>query len=409
MAEQVGHVGAFYIPRRDCVFFDGVLNDRIEVTDAPTLDFTAGQSLSLTMWLRLPANAAVTPILDKGLPLGSGWRLHTFVPGDLGFSIDSAGSGIRTAQSVALLDDDAWHFVVAMRDGATGRLWLYIDAVADPAGGAAGYAGTLANATDLVFGNVAGGGSNTDEMYIGETHLYGTLLTPAQITALYNGGDGIWSQSGPNTRALWQMREGAGVTVSDVGTNVNPGTITGATWVTHAQTVVGEVVAGAGVTWTLANQNVEVATVYDTAVPLGLEQYTVTVKGVITLTAPAGGAITADYDYYIVSQCGGFHEWNLDFANEAPESTKFADAGIKSFIPGMQSWSGTAQRFWVHPGFIRDCGERMIVKFWYDEANDKRLEGWGIMTGGAPSVAPDTVIEEAITFTGTEYLSPEIV
>lgn len=411
MAKIQGHVGAFFIARKECVYFDGTGGDNITVTDAPTLDFTAGQDLSVTMWLRYPANAAQTPILDKDIAGGTGWQLRMEVAGTLTFRIDSAGGGPWGAGSIGFYDDDVWHFVVAMRDGTTGRIWLYIDTVADPVGGTVGDVGDLSNVVDLTFGNIAAGGANTDEMYIMETHLYDRLLTPAEITAMYNGGDGIWSWVDPNTRAFWQMREGTGVTVHDYSTNNEDGTIGGALWVDAGIAIGPEACGGAHPNYTIINTNVDNLVLLDGGAPISRDNYYYTPAGAITTIIAPLGVVTANYSHYVVSEGGGFHQWSLSGEATEHDITDFQNVlGWADYTVGLKRWNATAQRFWIHQGASYNLadGQRHLVKFYTDDAGNERFEGWGIITGiGPTAVAPDVVIEETMTIRGDDRFSYE--
>ncbi len=414
MAKTHGSVGAFYVARKWCLYYDGVANDRTEVTDSAFVNFGAAQSFSITMWLRMPPNAGVLGILDKGFlaaPGNNGWIIEVGAAGVIIWSIN-AGAGAVSVASVGVLDDSAWHCLVCMRDGVTGRLWIYIDGVADPGGGGVGHVGDLSNVTDLAFANKTGGGANTEEVYIGETKFYSTLLTPAEITALWNGGDGLWEVSDPiDTRALWQHREGSGATLHDQSINNQDGTIIGATWVDAGVPVVAGATAGAHPNYTIvaADVNLDAVTLLDGGVPMSTRLYDVTPAGAITTYQAPAGVVTISYSHYVVSEGGAFHQWTLTTEAVEHNVTDFRSlTGWDQFIVGQISWSATAQRFWIHHGLDFNLGDRRhIVKLYFDDAGDNRFEGWAYITGINPSVTVGDVIEESITMRGDDAFEPE--
>ena len=424
MAEIHGSVGAFYVQRRHCLHFDGVaaFNDRVEVTDAPTLNFAVDESFSVTMWVRIPPNVGGCAIIDKDVTGGTGWAAILQAAGTVNFIIDSAGlGGPWTNIGLVAYDDDLWHFFVFMRDGATGRLWTYVDGVADPAGGTAGSVGTVTNAVNLCFANLAGGGSNNEEMYIGESHLLHRLLTAAEITALYNAGDGVWQEpeweSAPGANdgsSHYLFREGVGASINDEGDHKNTGTITGATWVSHGFPIAGEANGGAAtVTGTVTNPNVHIDSVviYDAGIPapnIITSGWTITPAGYFVLNIPSTGNVTVDYDYYpVVSECGGFHAWTFAPAVDVLDVTDFASGGWKEHRAALKGWTGSADRHWVHSGLARNLGEKVLIKFFVDEAGNQRYEGWGIISGIAPTVEVAAIVEETISFTGDHMIEPE--
>jgi len=262
-----------------------------------------------------------------------------------------------------------------------------------------------------VFGNVPGGGSNNEDFYIGETKLYDTLLTAAEILALYNGGDGLWETADTDTRALWQFREGTGVALHDQSVNDQDGVITGATWVSAGVGVVGEACGGAHPDYTIVNTDIDGLTLYDGGVPISTDLYHYTPSGAITTTEAPAGAVTATYNHYVVSEAGGFHQWSLTGEAAEHDITDFRNvSGWKEWMLGLKSWTGTAQRFWIHHGLDFNLGDvRHLVKFYTNDAGDDRFEAWGYITGIGPNVEVGALIEETITIRGDDRFDYLIV
>lgn len=405
MAEIHGAVGAFYIARRWCLYFDGTGADNVDVADHADLDVGASGSFTVTAWVRLPANGNDVPIVDRDLASGTGWRFYINVLGQAVMEIASGGGGPWSSTSVAAIDDDAWHFICGARDGSDGKLYTWIDGVADPVGGAAGSTLTLTNATNLTIGNVEAGGANLDGVYIGETHFTSDLMTDAEILALYNGGDGIWQTDDADTAALWQMREGTGATVHDQGDGNHDGTITGAAWASHAITVVGEALGGPGtISGTVANPNIDQLVLTDAGGSTYDFEYTP--AGDYIRTGASLGNLSATYDYYIVSEGGGFHSWTLDTEVDILDKTVFGNAW-KRKLAALKGWKGSASRFWIHSGPTYNLGERMIVKFYFNEAGADRIEAWGILSKFNPEVPHDEMIQDVIEWTGDHKIGVE--
>lgn len=140
-------------------------------------------------------------------------------------------------------------------------------------------------------------------------------------------------------------------------------------------------------------------------------KYSITPSGAVTYNAadaPAdAAAITATYDYYDVAQVGGCFSWSVDNTCEIHETTDFADDGVKTYIAGPTTWSGSAEAHWISDDLRGSwLGSEMILKMYLDDTTTpkERYEGWGIISGLNPSVAVDALIDEPISFQGTDEL-----
>jgi len=180
------------------------------------------------------------------------------------------------------------------------------------------------------------------------------------------------------------------------------------TWVSAGIAETAEAVGALGATsYTLDFQNVDDVVMYVGGV--ATRGYTVTVEGAVEFAVITGGAVTADYNYYMVSQTGGFFKWELTIASDVVDSTVFrSPSAWKENAAILKSWEATATRHWIHPGFTREIGEKMIVKFFEGEATDRRWEGWGNLANAVNTVQVDTLIDEEINFTGNDIVSHEV-
>jgi len=66
--------------------------------------------------------------------------------------------------------------------------------------------------------------------YVDEVRISSKARTTEEISAIWNGGNGVQFEVDANTVALWHLNEGSGSTIYDETDNDNDGTIYGATW-----------------------------------------------------------------------------------------------------------------------------------------------------------------------------------
>ena len=80
-----------------------------------------------------------------------------------------------------------------------------------------------------------------------------------------------------------------------------------------------------------------------------LGTYLHTVSGALVFTTAPGDteAITVTYDYYAITQLGGFFNWSITQAANPLDKTDFQSAGWKEFLLGLKEWSASAERHWL--------------------------------------------------------------
>ena len=143
-----------------------------------------------------------------------------------------------------------------------------------------------------------------------------------------------------------------------------------------------------------------------------LGSYLHTVSGALIFTTAPGDteAITVTYDYYAITQLGGFFNWSITQAANPLDKTDFQSSGWKEFLLGLKEWSASAERHWLtDESLAAYIGVTKIIKLFLDSSSDPQLryEGWAIVTGLNPSVGVDTIINESLSFQGTGQLSYE--
>ena len=186
---------------------DGV-DDFVQVPDDNALDFGAapGGDFSIDAWIRTTDATGVAVLVEKrsdpATPRGYSFFL---VNGNLGFQLGTGSggnicsgnpmaSGCTNYGSNAFVADGNWHFVAVTvdRDVTDGGRW-YVDGVEvgtrfDPTIRSA----SLANSGPLVLGRVLPGFIGAGGSFYGgaldEVEIFGRVLSPAEILALYEAG-----------------------------------------------------------------------------------------------------------------------------------------------------------------------------------------------------------------------------
>jgi predicted secreted protein len=170
----------------------------------------------------------------------------------------------------------------------------------------------------------------------------------------------------------------------------------------------------ATVEFTLANEYVMP---YSETVTVSTEQtrnkdYTINyITGKITFTsAPASGTDNIDvaYDYYTISEVGGFFSWTINKNADTLESTSFDSSGERTYVAGLTDWDGSATKYWASAKTFHDfVGEDdVIISFYVDDVtNNYRYEGYGVLNSKSVDTSVDSLIEESIEIQGSGTLT----
>lgn len=159
----------------------------------------------------------------------------------------------------------------------------------------------------------------------------------------------------------------------------------------------------------LDNPNIDLDTLVVYIDAVATRDFEVTPKGHITfVTAPGNGLdVTADYTYWVVEEKGGFYNWAYAEVGDVADRTDFSSTGWKEFVGLLKGWTGSAEGFWLHEEWLAEVGNLLIVKFYVDEGNTKRYEGFAKITGISISAAVSTLITQPIGFQGHGVLKYE--
>jgi len=90
-------------------------------------------------------------------------------------------------KSTTVINDDIWHHIVLTRDSSTGEVVVYVDGIEEERNTLA--AGTVSSSrTFTSLGRIedTGGTPEYFEGYLDEVEIYNTVLTPAEVTDIYD-------------------------------------------------------------------------------------------------------------------------------------------------------------------------------------------------------------------------------
>ncbi len=168
--------------------FDGV-NDRINVTDDPSLNWENGDSLSFEMWVNTAQDCTGNKVFmgKYGIPGDASWWVGCSTGGLVKYQLEDSNSVRLIITGTVPITDSAWHHVVAIRDAATDINSIYVDATLDVTG-TVDYTGIFTNTNNLNMGYFHNG--YFFDGTLDEAAIYKKALTPAEIQAHYNSGSG---------------------------------------------------------------------------------------------------------------------------------------------------------------------------------------------------------------------------
>lgn len=185
-------------PQGSAPYFDGSSNAYINCGNDPSLNITS-DALSMSAWIYSENGANRADIISKGRDYTSNKGYHIRWNGNeqslILYSIYRLEDGSNSLPTIDLPDVGTWHHVVSTYDGQSGKLYLNGTLVAEDE-----QAGTIGNATTaFIIGAHSAAPSSFYqwEGYIDEVGVWGRVLTDSEISALYNGGEGVpYSQFG---------------------------------------------------------------------------------------------------------------------------------------------------------------------------------------------------------------------
>lgn len=173
--------------------FNGTTN-KINVPYSTSFNWTSTDNFSFEAWVKIagtPPFIVPKVIMGRRDDVGSylSWWVGVNTDGTFNFELRSLSGEVGSVQSQNNIADNNWHYVVAIRNGSTDSLEIYVD-------GFTGHARTFKDYSSNFNSSVAGlsvGWFNSGGFYyfsgvIDEVAIYNSVLSPEQIKNDYIKG-----------------------------------------------------------------------------------------------------------------------------------------------------------------------------------------------------------------------------
>ncbi|HLE48844.1 MAG TPA: DUF2341 domain-containing protein [Patescibacteria group bacterium] len=188
-------------------------NIRLSKTTDSDLEFSATDSFTLSTWFKsdtVGVPAAAEYLMADGGPAGSaGYALYINTSGYACFGIDddtSWGPDISSCNTTNVYDN-IWHHLIAVRDVASDKTYLYIDGVLKDSDTDSTSA-TLDASPTFYIGDIDTDNAASGEEFAGdidETKVFRLAMTADQVITEYNQGQGtvMGAQSSSSTNVVF--------------------------------------------------------------------------------------------------------------------------------------------------------------------------------------------------------------
>ncbi len=160
---------------------DGV-DDTVRIADAPNLNFSSNDPVTIHMWAYPTATGLMHMIGKRSSCFDTGESANYQIAQDSnGLHFNSGG--IRADSGIQLATGQ-WHHIAATADGQTFRLYLNGQEV----GVTAGSLGAFNNGAPVVVGGVCSNAGATFPGRLDEVTILNRVLVPSEISAIHNAG-----------------------------------------------------------------------------------------------------------------------------------------------------------------------------------------------------------------------------
>ena len=143
-----------------------------------------------------------------------------------------------------------------------------------------------------------------------------------------------------------------------------------------------------------------------------------TVKGSLVVSNGGTATVYVTYKWWtagtygVANQIGvvaGFFGWGADQKGEPLQTTDYSDVGVRTYIPGLKGWTGSAEKHWITEVPLEWVGTKLIIKLYLDNVASPtlRYEGIGIITGHGVTSTVETLVNESLSFQGDSVLTYE--
>ena len=99
----------------------------------------------------------------------------------------------------------------------------------------------------------------------------------------------------------------------------------------------------------------------------------------------------------------GIKSWSVDYTGDPLDTTDFGDSGHRTYIPGIDGWSGRFEGF--KDGAPQSIGTEVALQLKESATAGQLYTGQAIITGAHPTVNVDGVVSVSYDFQGTGVLT----
>ena len=104
------------------------------------------------------------------------------------------------------------------------------------------------------------------------------------------------------------------------------------------------------------------------------------------------------------SNVTGIKSWTLDYTVSVLDTTDFADAGVRSILPGVSQWSGSFEGL-KDGAPLALAGASIAIALKETQTSTQKWTGTAYITGVHPSEASDGIMNYAYDFEGSGALT----
>jgi predicted secreted protein len=105
------------------------------------------------------------------------------------------------------------------------------------------------------------------------------------------------------------------------------------------------------------------------------------------------------------SEVTGIKSWSLDYTVDMLDTTDFGDSGVRNFIAGCSSWSGTFEGYKDGTPEDLTTGAAITLKLYETQEADEFWTGDAYITAAHPTASFDGIVSYSYNFQGTGALT----
>lgn len=143
-------------------------------------------SFSVELWVKRDANSSAEVLIGRDDATNSTqWKLEILADGRARFTLRASDGDLAAVTSTKIIDNNVWHHIAAVRNGASDEILLYVDGVAPPASQTTKtYSAGFSSDADLTLGSL-GGASDWFGGVLDEVAIYNSALSDVDIRSHY--------------------------------------------------------------------------------------------------------------------------------------------------------------------------------------------------------------------------------